>query len=75
MKTEESTPETLIAPHHQLKLLLHSGNITLHLKRTDGIEMTYSLNNPESCFNEDVSNYINYQIVVHVESDYDLELT
>ncbi|MES2513155.1 MAG: hypothetical protein V4580_03390 [Bacteroidota bacterium] len=74
MKTTESTPEVAIAPHGRLNVQVQSGNIMLHLKKTDGIEMTYVLNGPGAYFNEDVSDYVSYQIIVNELSDYDIEL-
>ncbi len=73
--TAESSPKLNLAPHTRLKLTLNTGDITLHLEKTDGVEMTYRLNTPGASFNEIVSDYRSYQVVVRGEANYDLELS
>jgi len=73
--TKESSPKLNITPHTRLKLTLNKGSITLHLEKVDGVEMTYLLNTPGAFFNEIVTDYRSYQVVVNAESSYDLELS
>jgi hypothetical protein len=75
IQTKESTARLKIAPNKRINLKLISGDIILHLEKTDGIEMTYPLTNPGAFFNEEVSDYYNYQIIVNHESVYNLELS
>jgi hypothetical protein len=75
MKTQESSPEISVAPHRHLKVVVSSGNVTLHLKKKDGIEMTYDLSGAAACFNEDVKQFVSYQVVVNDLADYETELT
>ncbi len=75
MKTTESTGEIKIPANKRLKLTLNEGDITLHLKRIDGIELTYQLNKKGDCFIEEVREFNTYQIIVNKESDYVLEIS
>ncbi len=75
LSIKESTPEIEIGPSKHLKISLLAGSIILHLKKTDGIELTYSLNNVGEQFNEGVEQFRSYRILALSDSSFDVLLS
>ena len=75
LASQESTAEIILAPHKFLNLSLKSGGIILHLKKTDGIELTYALDNEGAFFNEAIDQFKSYRIFAAVDSAFELILS
>lgn len=75
LASQESTPEILLAPNRFINLSLKSGNIILHLKKVDGIEITYALDKPGDNFNEGVEQFRCYRIFGLMDSEFELTLS